>query len=244
MKHAVITKGLLCLLGVCGIAHATVSPDKTRIVFNASDKSVSVRLTNQSKTEPYLAQSWIEDVNGKKTRDYISPLPPMVRIEPDEQVQVRLMSQATLAQLPQDRETLFYYNMREIPPRAEGKNIMQIAMQSRLKLFFRPKAIGLKEGQFIPLEKVTVSRTASGISLNNPTPYHITVGYLGTNGKTLMPGAESIMVAPFAQASENLKNLPAQFQIGYVGDYGGLDMFKVSCNSVQAVCQSTPAKKG
>jgi P pilus assembly chaperone PapD len=244
MKHALITKGFLCLLGVYGIAHATVSPDKTRIVFNASDKSVSVRLTNQSKTEPYLAQSWIEDANGKKTRNDISPLPPMVRIEPTEQVQVRLMGQATLARLPQDRETLFYYNMREIPPRAQEKNVMQIAMQSRLKLFYRPKAIELKEGQIVPLEKITVSRTAGGLALNNPTPYHITVGYLGTDGKTLMPGASSIMAAPFSTANQNLKNLPSQFRIGFVGDYGGLEMFKVSCNAVQTTCQINSAKKG
>lgn len=243
MKLSLIIKGLICLFGAYGIAHATVSPDKTRIVFNASAKSVSVRLTNQSKTEPYLAQSWMEDVNGKKTRDYISPLPPMVRIEPDEQVQVRLMGQPTLSRLPQDRETLFYYNMREIPPRTQEKNVMQIAMQSRLKLFYRPKAIELKEGQIVPLDKITVSRTAGGLTLNNPTPYHITVGYLGTDGKTLLPGAASIMAAPFATASQDVKNLPAQFQLGFVGDYGGLDMFKVSCNAVQTSCQMKPANK-
>lgn len=81
-----------------------------------------------------------------KTRDYISTLPPMERIEPDEQIQIRLMALASLNDLPQDRETLFYYNVREIPPRAKEQNVMQIAMQSRLKLFWRPKAIELKEG--------------------------------------------------------------------------------------------------
>ncbi|BDY97564.1 hypothetical protein MUTS15_62210 [Escherichia coli] len=40
-------------------------PDRTRIIFNASNKSATVRLTNQSKIDPYLAQSWIEDASGK-----------------------------------------------------------------------------------------------------------------------------------------------------------------------------------
>lgn len=40
-------------------------PDGTRIIFNASNKSATVRLTNQSKIDPYLAQSWIEDASGK-----------------------------------------------------------------------------------------------------------------------------------------------------------------------------------
>lgn len=244
MNIPLISKGLICLLGACSSAYATVSPDRTRIIFNASAKSVSVRLTNQSKTDPYLAQSWIKDKAGKKTRDFISPIPPLLRIEPDEQAQVRLMAQQKLSQLPADRESLFYYNMREIPPKAEQKNVMQIAMQSRLKLFWRPKAIELKEGQFVPLDKVAISRSTEGLQLKNASPYYITVGYIGLNGKTLLPGAESVMVEPFGQASQTLRNLPAEFQIGYVGDYGGLEMFKVSCNAVQNTCQSKPVKKG
>ncbi|MGC8401214.1 fimbrial biogenesis chaperone [Enterobacter mori] len=243
MNIPLISKGLICLLGACSSAYATVSPDRTRIIFNASAKSVSVRLTNQSKTDPYLAQSWIEDKAGKKTREFISPIPPLLRIEPDEQAQVRLMAQQKLSQLPADRESLFYYNMREIP-KAEQKNVMQIAMQSRLKLFWRPKAIELKEGQFVPLDKVAISRSTEGLQLKNASPYYITVGYIGLNGKTLLPGAESVMVEPFGQASQTLRNLPAEFQIGYVGDYGGLEMFKVSCNAVQTSCQSKPVKKG
>lgn len=244
MSIPLISKGLICLLGVCSFAHATVSPDRTRIIFNASAKSVTVRLTNQSKTDPYLAQSWIEDKEGKKTREFISPIPPLLRIEPDEQAQVRLMAQQNLSRLPADRESLFYYNMREIPPKAEQKNVMQIAMQSRLKLFWRPKAIELKEGQFVPLDKVVISRSSDGLQLKNPSPYYITVGYIGLNGKTLLPGAESVMVEPFGQATQKLKNLPAEFQIGYIGDYGGLEMFKVNCNAVQTACQSQSVKKG
>jgi P pilus assembly chaperone PapD len=244
MKTSKALKGIMCLLFISSTASATVSPDRTRIIFNASDKSVSIRLNNQSKSDPYLAQSWIEDANGKKTRNFISPLPPMLRIEPNEQAQVRLMGLAELSQLPQDRETLFFYNVREIPPKAQEQNVMQIAMQSRLKLFWRPKAIELKSGQSIPVQNVVVSRTQAGLSLKNPTPYHITVGYIGQNGKTLMPGAESVMLSPFGQSEQKLKNLPANFQIGYIGDYGGLEIFKVSCNSVETTCKSTSVKRG
>ena len=141
MKINVMTKGILCLAGASFAANAAVSPDRTRIIYNQSDKSVSVRLTNQSPDTPFLAQSWIEDKDNKKSRTYITAIPPMLRLEAGEQAQVRLMGQATLAQLPADRESLFYYNIREIPPRSEQNNVMQIAMQSRIKLFWRPKAI-------------------------------------------------------------------------------------------------------
>lgn len=236
--------GLLCMLAIGSTASAVVSPDRTRLIFNASDKSVSMRLTNQSKSDPYLAQSWIEDSSGKKTRSFISVLPPMQRIEPGEQAQVRMMALAELSQLPQDRETLFFYNVREIPPKAQGNNVIQIAMQSRLKLFYRPGNVELKSGDVVPVQKAVVSRTAKGMRIDNPTPYHLTIGYIGTNGKTLMPGAESVMVAPFSHAEQQLKNLPAQFQIGFVTDYGGLAMFKISCNAVETACQNTPVQRG
>ncbi|PLO62953.1 fimbrial assembly protein, partial [Klebsiella michiganensis] len=238
MKINTFAKGLLFLLGTSFAVNAAVSPDRTRIILNQSDKSVSVRLTNQSTTIPFLAQSWIEDKDNKKSRNYITAVPPMVRLEAGEQVQVRLIPQPTLTQLPADRESLFYFNVREIPPRSEQKNVMQIAMQSRIKIFWRPKAVEVKNGQVNLTGKFDVNRTASGLTLKNNSPYFITVGYIGTNGKTLLPKTSSMMAEPFGQASQEIKDLPANFQVGFIGDYGGLNMFKISCNSVQVVCQS------
>ena len=244
MKIKTFAKGLFWLLSTSFAVNAAVSPDRTRIILNQSDKSVSVRLTNQSTTAPFLAQSWIEDKDNKKSRNYITAVPPMVRLEAGEQVQVRLIPQPTLTQLPADRESLFYFNVREIPPRSEQKNVMQIAMQSRIKIFWRPKAVEVKNGQVNLTGKFDISRTASGLTLKNNSPYFITVGYIGTNGKTLLPKTSSMMAEPFGLASQEIKDLPANFQVGFIGDYGGLNMFKVSCNSVQVVCQSEPVKKG
>lgn len=243
MKVNYSLASLICLLGVSCMVNAAVLPDRTRLVLNETDKSVSVRLTNKSETLPYLAQSWIEDSEGKKTRDFISPLPPLLRLEPREQSQVRLMALPQLATLPKYRESLFYYNIREVPPRTEDKNVMQIAMQSRLKLFWRPKAIVLKEGMVMTWDKVDISLTANGINFKNNTPYYVTVGYIGLDGKTLIAGGSSVMIAPFGQESTVVKNLPSRFQIGYIGDYGGLTMYKISCNSVQSVCQNTGVLK-
>lgn len=244
MKHTLFAKGLIAILCMCSLAHATVSPDRTRIIFNQTDKSVSIKLKNQSKSLPYLAQSWIEDKDGKKTREYLTPLPPLLRLEASEQSQIRIIGQPKLTQLPSDRESLFYYNIREIPPRSDQKNILQLAMQSRLKVFWRPKSIVLKEGQAVQMEKVEVSRTAIGVAIKNGTPYHITVGYIGLDGKTLLPGAKGFMVKPFSQSESEIKSLSAKFQIGFIGDYGGLNMFSVTCTSLQPVCHSEPAKKG
>lgn len=43
--------------------------------------------------------------------------------------------------LPADRESVFYFNVREIPPKSNKPNTLQIALQTRIKLFWRPKAL-------------------------------------------------------------------------------------------------------
>ncbi|MCK3161582.1 fimbria/pilus periplasmic chaperone, partial [Escherichia coli] len=78
---------------------------------------------------------------GKMTNDLLA-LPPLQRIDSGKKAQVRIMqmSAAARARLPQDRETLFYFNVREIPPAPKDKNasILQLTTQSQLKLFLRP----------------------------------------------------------------------------------------------------------
>lgn len=62
-------------------SHASVTPDRTRLVFNESDKSISVTLRNNDPTLPYLAQSWIEDAKGNKISSPLAVLPPVQRID-------------------------------------------------------------------------------------------------------------------------------------------------------------------
>lgn len=64
-----------------GTAHAAVNIDRTRIVMGGADKSLAITLTNQSKTQPYLAQSWIDDASGKRSESYLLALPPLQRID-------------------------------------------------------------------------------------------------------------------------------------------------------------------
>ena len=108
----IIAAGVL-LSCMNSIAWGAIIPDRTRIIMNESDKGEALKLTNQSKKLPYLAQTWIEDTKGNKSR--------MVRLNPNEQIQIRMITQEKIAQLPKDRETLFYFNVREIPPKTDKK---------------------------------------------------------------------------------------------------------------------------
>lgn len=109
--------------------------------MDAPQKTVAITLNNDDKTTPFLAQSWVTDADGVKT-DALMALPPLQRIDAGQKSQVRITQVRGLTdKLPQDRETLFWFNVRGVPPKPGDNNVLQLAMQSQLKLFYRPKAI-------------------------------------------------------------------------------------------------------
>ncbi|RBQ32888.1 fimbrial assembly protein [Rahnella variigena] len=226
---------VLMLAGACYPAVAAVNLDRTRIIYNASDKSVSVMLENQSKELPYLAQVWLENAQGEKITSPLVALPPMQRIDAGQKSQIRILQLPETAGLPKDRESLFYFNVREVPPKSDMANVMQVAIQSRVKLFFRPAELRkLLKADW--QEQLQVSRLSNGLKLTNPTPFYITVGYLGKDNKGNASGFDSVMLAPFATESlTGSQYVSDRYSLGYMDDYGGLQVNQYHCPSVQ--CQ-------
>ena len=75
---------------------------------------------------------------------------------------------------------------------------MQIAVQSKIKLFYRPEAI-LPERGAIWQDQVLITKQGKALKVNNPTPYYITYVGLGhPQGKerTTIKGFSAFMVAP------------------------------------------------
>ncbi|RZM98343.1 molecular chaperone [Escherichia sp. E4930] len=228
-----IFKGMpLILLIVSLCSHAALQPDRTRIVFNANDKATSLRIENRSDKLPYLAYSWIENDKGDKSDDFLVALPPIQRLEAKATSQARIVKQSSTSQLPTDRESLFYYNLREIPPapeKATGHAILQVAIQSRIKLFWRPAGLRKKSGEHVELQ-LQVSQQNNQLTLKNPTPYYLTIAYLGRDKKGILPGFKSTLIAPFASAIASTGNYNGnQFYLGYMDDYGALRMTTLNC---------------
>ncbi|ANS44718.1 fimbria/pilus periplasmic chaperone [Serratia inhibens] len=237
-----ITLGLLASVVPVQQANAAIALDRTRVVFDGGNKSVSLNVSNQNTQLPYLAQAWLEDENGKKITSPLVVLPPVQRIEAGKPSQVKIQALPEAKQLPQDRETLFYFNLREIPPKSEKPNTLQIALQTRVKLFYRPQAImqGVEVLTKPWQENLTLSKQGDKYQLNNPTPYYVTVVDASNKkeGKSA-PGFEPLMVPPKGQVNLSvsagaLGNTPV---LTYINDYGGRPQLVFSCagNSCQVV---------
>ncbi|ODA16048.1 fimbrial chaperone protein StdC [Achromobacter xylosoxidans] len=241
MKHRYL-RGLLLgaalAWGLC--AQGAINVDRTRIIMGGSQKSVSVVLSNESQDTPYLAQTWVEDADGQTVNDLVA-LPPLQRIDGGKKAQVRIMraNDGLAASLPQDRETLFYFNVREIPPEPPktDANILQLTTQSRLKLFLRPAKLA-ERGEAEPEKNLQIQAGDQQLTLKNPSPYYTTVIWIGQDRKQPLPGfGTPIMLAPFAEQTLKLQ-LPAsasQMMLGNVDDYGGLRMSRYRCAAGKCV---------
>lgn len=236
------------LLPVCyGSALAAVAPDRTRLVFRGEDKSISVDLKNANDKLPYLAQSWVEDEKGNKITTPLTVVPPVQRIEASGTGQVKIQSMPALASLPQDRETLFYYNVREIPPKSEKPNTLQIALQTRIKIFYRPQSLSKIDMQHPWQYKVTLNRSGDGYRVANPTGYYIVFSNAsshvdGTPGKGFMP----IVLAPKSDVmlgvkSAELGNSPV---LTYVNDYGARLPMIFNCSGGTCTVDEEKSRKG
>lgn len=226
-------------------ASAALALDRTRVVLNGAEQSVSMNVTNQNKSLPYLAQAWVEDANGTKISDPLVALPPVQRVEPGVKTQVKVQQAAGARLLPQDKETLFYFNLREIPPKSSKPNTLQIALQSRIKLFYRPASLAVDQNSKPWQEQLTLTRQGDRYLANNPTPYYVIISDAAQGVKgTTIKGFTPVMVPPKGSAllaegsAAALGNSPV---LTYINDYGGRPQLIYSCSGNSCMVKSTKA---
>lgn len=240
LQHLLLASVGLALLGCALPTSAAVTIEQTRVIYNGSEKAVSLKVINHDKERPFLAQTWLEDAQGNKITSPLIVLPPVQRVDANSTTQVRIQALPATATLPKDRESLFWFNIREIPPRSKKPNVLQVALQTKVKLFYRPAAVmTLPEQPW--QEKLVVRKSGSQLLLENPTPYYITIVNLAVKkGAGTLSGFEPLMLKPFEKqtAPWNVSGLTNDAVISYINDYGGRPELTLNCG--QMPCTLTP----
>ncbi|WP_075182340.1 molecular chaperone [Pantoea sp. 1.19] len=238
-KNIIAAGVILACCATASTAYGAISLDRTRIIFDGGEKSLSVNITNENTQLPYLAQAWLNDAQGEKlTTGPIVVTPPVQRMEPGAKSQVRLMATSATSQLPQDRESLFYFNLREIPPRSDKPNVLQIALQTQIKLFYRPAAIKPKPNAEWQ-NQLTLERESSGYRITNPTPYYVTIIGLGSSKKAAEEGKfNAVMLAP--KSSQSVKAAASATPwLTFIDDYGGRPTLAFDCAGSHCTASQT-----
>lgn len=224
---------------------AALSLDRTRIIFNQGDKAVSLRVKNQNTNSPYLAQSWIEDGSGKKVNAPFVSLPPIQRIEASSESHVRLQFSEVPAGLPIDKESLFYFYFREIPPKTNKPNTIMLAVESKLKVFYRPKSIVVdKMKETLPgLETITLNKKNNKYEINNTTPYYLTIVEAREDQSAKSISFESVMYPPKSKGylPDKINVAGEKLSLFFVTDYGEQRALNFVCKN--SLCHITDIAK-
>ncbi|MFH5253158.1 fimbria/pilus periplasmic chaperone [Burkholderia semiarida] len=216
-------------------AQASVVVGGTRLVYDANEAEATIKLSNDDGKSPALVQSWVDTGDIKAAPSAIDApftvTPPIARIDPGKGQTLRVVF--TGEPQPQDRESVFWLNVLEVPPKPGADqadtNKLQLAFRTRIKLFYRPA--GLKgSSNDAPRQigwQLTYKDGRPFLEARNPTPYYVSFSAIEarSGGKTI-PTNEAGMVAPMSNKVFPLKSdLPAapDAKVFYsvLNDWGG-----------------------
>jgi chaperone protein EcpD len=188
-----------------GLADAGIVITGSRVVYPAKEREVSIKMTNNA-AEPSLVQAWVDRGDSSLTADKADGpfliTPPISRVEPKKGQTLRLVYTGDGA-ASKKQETVFWLNVLDVPPMPKDKaaNFMQVAVRSRLKIFYRPDGLPGSQAQAAEQLKWTVLETGHGYALRarNDAAFHVSLSAvtLSTNGRKFEVKPEDVrMVAP------------------------------------------------
>ncbi|KFF85587.1 fimbrial biogenesis chaperone [Pseudomonas syringae] len=218
---------LAALLFCASTAQAGIVLNTTRVIYQGTDKEVSLGVHNSGGGE-ILLQSWLESpVAAAGTHESLPNLPFIVtpaltRMAGGGRQLLRIIHSGT--DMPTDRESVLWLNVQEIPQTA-AENTLQIAVRQRIKVFFRPD--GLQgDPQQAPERLNWQWIDDTGVHVENPGPYHVSMLRISIRQHdTELALLDSQMLAPHQRLNIPLHHTPASapLLLSFVSlnDYGG-----------------------
>ncbi|CNE16987.1 molecular chaperone [Yersinia nurmii] len=219
-KNLLSALTMLLLFIISISADAGIVASSTRIIFLQGDRENTLMLANTNEY-PVVVQSWIDDGDVDNTPDQAKapflPLPAVFKMQPGSIQSLRIISKGN--QPTSDRESVYWLNLYEIPPKDRSNNHdnpqVAMAMNTQMKVFYRPKELTLSPEAAMKKVNFTLIQNAGKTLLrsHNPTPYHVSFGQMTLNlqGKKVNILQEmDMMTPPFSEREYSTENpLPA-----------------------------------
>lgn len=211
----------LVFLAPCVASHAGVAVGGTRFVYEENNPQLNITLEN-SDSRSYLVKTQIQQPGAWQGAAHTGDIPfvatpPLFVLAGGKQNKIRLVSDG--GAMAKDKETLFDLVVTAIPASEERAqvNTVQVAVRSHIKLIYRPAHLqGDPEKAY---QQLSWMREGEGVSVNNPTPYYVTLFGVRVNGSAINnPG----VVAPFSIRKLSWCNEEKDCHIEWqsINDYG------------------------
>lgn len=229
MKKTNVILSVFLLLS--SYAQASLTMDRTRVIYDAAKPGVSVVVENTDTKDPFLVQTWLESSEGAKITEPLVALPLLQRIEPNQKKQIRINSVKETTSLPQDKETLMYFNILGVPPKNNLENVIELVIQSRFKLFYRPEGLQKYPGNNWQ-EELNIDNKNNHLHIKNPTPYHVVIVNINNSPQKEKDFSEVIIKPDSSfvyQLKDNKKNY-SNIMVTYLDDYGTPKTIKYTCS--------------
>lgn len=234
---------LICVLP----ANASIVLYGTRVIFSGDETEATLKISNEGKL-PSLVQSWLDTGDGDMAPEGIDVpfviAPSLTRLEASDQQMLRIIHSGQ--PLIQDRESLFWINVLDVPPKTENakgsQGSLALAFRTRIKLIYRPKGLPGEPKDAPEQLQWSASTTRDGqavLQARNPTAYvanlgHIAVEAAGQSFKMnvghVLPGETAKFAFQKPAENEQLpKELPADAVVVYtsLNDWGGAEGHRV-----------------
>ena len=209
------------LLGLFAVAlsasvNAGVVIGGTRVIYDGGKKEASLSVNNPDSV-PFLIQSWIDTQSGGAEKAPFIITPPLYRLDQGQQNVMRIVRAGNL---PEDKESMFWLNIKSIPSAPKKENTLQVAVKTRIKLIYRPTALKGSAPE-LQADKLTWQKVGNQVQVTNPTKFYMNFNQITVNGKAL---PDVTFVAPGGSARFDL---PVGVSSGalifkIISDYGGV----------------------
>jgi P pilus assembly chaperone PapD len=146
-------------------ANAALALDATRYVYEGNSSAISVTVNNETE-KGFGGQVWVDNIIEKDTRPTFIATPSFFKIKGEGRQVFRIMKVSD--HMPQDKESVYWLNLQEIPPKNNGSGI-SMAIRTRVKLFYRPES--LIKGRTNAEQNMTIEYLPGKQYLVNSTPY-------------------------------------------------------------------------
>lgn len=187
-------------------ANAALVVGGTRVIYDGSKKEVSLSVRNPDSS-PYLVQSSIDTLAGGVQKAPFIITPPLYRLDAGKENLMRII---LTDNLPQDKESMYWLHVKGIPSAPRGKNTLQIAIATSIKLIYRPEALKSINVEN-EVNKLTWQRVGNQLQVKNSAPCFINFNEITVAGKKLesvsyvAPGSTASFALPAGVSGSNVQ---------------------------------------
>ncbi|MBM7355472.1 molecular chaperone [Lelliottia amnigena] len=212
------------------VSHASLTLNVDRLVYKESEGDASLTV-HSTEERAYLIQSWLDagDSTVKKDLPFVVT-PPLFRLAPHSDNVIRIMYLGN--GLPKDRESLYWLDVKGVPglndEESKAESRMVLAINNRIKFFFRPSAVKGDPG--VAMKDLHWTHTGNTITAKNDSPFYLVLNNIVCDKENVPVSVvdNNTVIPPFGSKSFKLKHEPAG---GSNVEWNALNDFGIASNT-------------